>query len=226
MNHLVVDLALHRLSKAVLVCLQELENSPSLIQNRNIAVRCQDLHNSGEITKEEYIFLYTRILLNEFCYKMEDQIGKGVVTGFLFYSNENSKIYYEAGANYPTFLKEFLHHRTPTVDLEGNDHYENDIFIVNTLDTWKNDRQNFSKQFKKTNIKSLMSKRMRLNDFTYGTFECYYPYEYGPNEEDIALIRKELQPIKEQLFHLRSEMEDALKEIHESFPYFEKTISS
>lgn len=216
MESLVLDLALYRLSNAVLSCLEELEKPNSLAKTNDLELRFQELLRQGEITKEEYIYVHTRILLNKFCYKIEERIGRGAMAGFLFYSRDHHALYFGAGANYPPELKAFIHGHPPTVDLKYG---ENSIFygkkgwrVIPSLEHWEDehDKYNFKAVFEKTNVKSLFSKRLFLNGFVFGTFECYFPHKGGPTQEEVDLILSEVQPIKEELYHLRCEMLEVL----------------
>ena len=227
MDYLVVDLALHRLSKAVIDALKELEQPHRESYNDNLAFRFEQWYSRGEITKVEYLFLHSRILLNEFCYKIEDKIGKGCVCGFTFYSKEKHQLFYGAGANYPSILKEFLHYRTPTVDMDGCEQYgDREVFVLNDIDEWPNDRENYLPIFKELKVGTLISKRLRLNGITFGTFECYFPDGNRATDEVITLIRKEVQPIKEQIYHFREEMIQALTTMPQSLIINEKKSSS
>lgn len=210
MEALVVDLAMHRLSDVVIQALNELEQPHRSSNTRNIGMRFRKLHQQGVINREEYLLIQSRILLNEFCYKMEDTCGEGVMCGFSFYSQDQNKLYYGAGANLPSIIKDCWHKSAPTVDMEKDHHYDNDIFVVNRLEEWHDDWERFAPVYMKTNVKSIISKRLRYKEFTFGTFETYFPYEYGPTDEIIDLIRKEVQPIKEQLYEIRKEMVEVI----------------
>lgn len=209
MDSLVVDLALNRLSKAVVSALKDLERPNHHSDCKNLSVRFEHLYSLGEITREEYIFLQTRILLNEFCYKMEQKIGNGVMCGFLFYSKKRHKLYYGAGANYPDLIKKALHEQAPIVDMESSEQYrDNDTLIMDSLELWEPE---YKELFNQAGAKSFVSQRLRLNDLTFGSFNLLFPYENGSTDEIRQLIGAEIQPIKEQLYHYREEMIEALR---------------
>src|SRR3954451_7978886 len=94
MEHLIVDLASHKLSKKVLQCLEELERPYCKNKIDALSVRIEELYKQGKLVKYGYLLIRARIVLNRFCYDIEDRLGEGVVCGFTFYSQERHKLYY------------------------------------------------------------------------------------------------------------------------------------
>jgi hypothetical protein len=157
--------------------------------------------------------------LNDFCEYIESKIGKGVQTGFLFYSQSKNLLYYGAGKRYPSLLKEFFNQRKPMFNMDGDANYKNEIFVVNDVEELGKEEActSFSDIYLQANVESGFSKRLRINGSTFGSFQCYYPYKNGPTQEDIEYIREKVQPIKEELYHIRNELLDTLHELDESF---------
>jgi len=211
MDALIFDLALHRLSKNVISKLQELADPQKFVKvgEDHPALHFERMYENGEISRLEYLMLHSRVILNDFCYMMEEKIGHGVVCCFTFYSKERHKLFFGAGGNYPKLLRKLYHNNPPTVCLETDLHYsDNELLIINNLDQWVEvgDWEDYVPAYRKTKVRSFISKRLRKNDFTFGTFETCFPYENGPTSEIAKLIRKEVQPIKEELYHIRNEM--------------------
>lgn len=204
--------AVAKLSKEVMQFIKIMEQPHRDSKSKNVSIHLERLYNQGVLTKQDYLFLSARVILNDLCYRVEKHVGRGSMAGFTFYCEEENKLSFGAGANYPKLLKDFLIRRTPTLNMKGSAHYKNEVFIVKDVDQWEpsQDWENYKETFQQTNVKSLMSKRLRLHDVTFGTFELYFPTLGGPTEDELAYIRKEVQPLKEELYHIRAEMLEAV----------------
>jgi hypothetical protein len=229
MDKLVENLAYHRFRKEISAIVGKELSCPS--EGLNISLRFETLYKQGIISKEDFLFIHTHLMLNDFCESVEEKIGKGVRTGFIFYDRSKKLFYYAAGKNYPPLLKEFLNHREPPVDMDGDTYYKNDICVAPDLEEhkekedlfrYKEDSVRFWAYLLESNVLSGFSKRLRGNGTIFGTFECYYPVKNGPTEEDIKYVRERVQPLKEELYHVRNELLDTLHELDESFFRHEK----
>lgn len=203
LDYLVVDLALHRLNKQVVAYLKELEKPQNLKETEKLDERLKRLVDMGKMKYEDYLILHTRVILNRFCYTVEEHVQNGVMTGFLFFSESTDKLYYGAGANYPKLIKRLLQKQTPTIEMRTQKHYKEDVFLIKSLDTWTEDARNFADTFRLTNFKSGASFRLRKGNTVLGTFEFYFPHENGVKDEHVAYIKKRLRPIIEELFEIR-----------------------
>lgn len=204
----------YRLNKEVKAILS------NVLQNRrnlpNIALALKDAYHQGEISRTDYVYVNVRILLNDFCARAEEHIGKGVQTGFLLYCRSLGQLFYAAGKNYPQPLKHFLRRRTPTICMETD--YVEEVYLVPSVKEWIQQpciRDSFGQAFSQTDRQSLISKRMRYNGSIFGTFEAYFPTEHAYTDEDINWLHQELQPLKVELYKLRDEMLEALQTLED-----------
>lgn len=215
MRNFTHNFAIHSLSKKVLELIEELEHprhpKHRLVQRKFI----DELYNKGHLNKQEHIFMTARIILNDFCEEVEQHIGRGARAGVLFYCQDRKLLCYAAGSHYPQALKDYCVMQAPSLDLESSIHYTDDIFRLQDIDDWYKkdewDKFNFVPLFKDCGVKSMLSKRMRMNGFTFGTLEVYFPDYGGVTDEEVQWIREKLQPVKEQLSICRVEMIDALE---------------
>lgn len=214
MRNFTEDFMLHNLSKKVIEFIRELEQPHRDSLKPDMEGHLERLYKIGEFSKQDYLFAKARVLLNRFCYDVEERIGRGVRTGILFYCWERKLLCYGAGAHYPQPMKDKCVMQPPSLDLESNVHYKDDVFILNDIEDWykkNSDKHNYVPVFREAGVKSMLSKRMRLNGFTFGTFEVYFPHHDGITEEELLYIREKLQPVKEKLYHIREEMIEAVE---------------
>ncbi|MFP5109683.1 hypothetical protein ACSU6B_23435 [Neobacillus sp. C211] len=214
MKNFTENYALNNLSKRVIEFIRELEQPHRDSNKKDFEGHLERLYKTGEFSKQDYLFAKARILLNRFCYDVEKKIGRDVKVGILFYCQDRKLLCYGAGAHYPQKMKEYCVLQRPSLDLESSIHYQNDVVRLNNIDDWysiDSDSQNFVPLFKECGIKSMFSKRMRLNGLTFGTIEVYFPHYDGITDEEILYIREKLQPVKEKLYHIREEMIEAVE---------------
>lgn len=206
--------AIHSLSKKVLELIDQLEY-PQPKKMKLVGREYIDrLYDSGHLNKQEHIFMTARIILNEFCEEVEEHIGRGARVGVLFYCQDRKMLCYAAGSHYPQALKQYCVRQPPSLDLESSIHYTDDIFHLRDIEDWYKkdsvDEFDFVPIFKDCGVKSMLSKRMRMDGKTFGTLEIYFPDYGGMTDEEILWVREKLQPVKEQLFHCREEMVEAM----------------
>jgi hypothetical protein len=213
MKNFTEDFMLRNLSKKVIDFIRELEQPHKDSNKPNMSGHLERLYRTGEFSQQDYLFTKARVLLNRFCYEVEEHIGRGAMTGFLFYCQDRKVLCYGAGANYPQLLKEYCVRQPASLDLETELHYKNEVFILKDIEDWPKDDDDhgFVPVFREAGVKSMLSKRMRLNGFTFGTFEVYFPHYDGVTDEELLYIREKLQPLKERLYHIREEMIEAIE---------------
>lgn len=204
----------HNLSKRVIDFIRELEQPHRDSNKLDLEGHLERLYQTGEFSKEDYLFAKVRVLLNRFCYEVEDRIGRGVRSGFIFYCEDKKLLCYGAGANYPQELKKYCVRRAPTLEMEDSIHYVNDVCrFKNVVEEWPEESGEIQYRplLKEAGVVSYFSKRMRLNGSTMGTFEVYFDHEDGVTPEEEQFIREKLQPVKEKLYHIREEMIEAIE---------------
>ncbi|MFP5116117.1 hypothetical protein ACSU64_27805 [Bacillaceae bacterium C204] len=212
MKNFTEDFMLHNLSKRVIDFIRELEQPHRNSNKLDLSGHLERLYRTGEFSKQDYLFAKARVLLNRFCYEVEEHIGRGAMTGFLFYCQDRKLLCYGAGANYPQKLKEYCVRQPPSLDLETDLHYKDEVFRLDDIEDWPEDHDDhgFLPVYRASGVKSGLSKRMRLNGFTFGTFEVYFDHYDRVTDEELLYIREKLQPLKEKLYHIREEMIEAL----------------
>lgn len=209
------NFTLHLLSKEVKSLLAKLQTTKDTIEP-NLAIEFKNLYVEGKITKQDYLFLYTRMLLTEFCLDIEATVGNGVRTGFCFYCEDEGRLFFGAGPHFPPAMKEFYKQQTFLFLPMTSEDYEKNVYCIQDISERKNSWSRLYRHMKADGIQSVMRIRLNYKDFSFGVFELYYPMVNGPKTADEPYLRQKIIDIKKELYHMRQEMLDTIKCLEEA----------
>lgn len=214
MDLFIESLAEHRLSKE---CKALLEKDYFYLSKKNNArEHLLKMFEDGHLTKEEYIFCESRILLKEYSSLIKNDMN-GLGGGFFLFSKTQYKIYYTSGCNYPESLKNFFHENEPLFDCFAvpSKYYDKDhFFVVNDLHTAKLYTP-IRDLVIEDNVKSVIFHRLHYNGIIMGSFAMYFDKKNVINEKHKRYLEKQLKIVSKTLYHLRDEMLQVLKETEE-----------
>lgn len=205
MEQFVESLVEHRLSKEVKELLR-LNRFPVLAQKNNVRAQLQELLAKGIIPKSDYLFFEARMLLNDYCVKIEEELGCDG-TAFMFYCANLDKMYFGAGPNFPLAMREIYNDKPPAWDFI---HYDDDVIMSqdapNNL-AFKHER----KVILEVKALSGFSLLLRVGGACLGSFEVHWNRRNAVESWHIDYLRKELKEVSKALYNIRHEMLDTLK---------------
>lgn len=205
MEQFVESLVEHRLSKEVKELLR-LNKFPVIAKQNNVRTQMQGLLAKGIIPKSDYLFFEARMLLNDYCAKIEDELGCDA-TAFMLYCANMNKMYFGAGPNFPLAMREVYNDKSPAWDFI---YYDDDVIISQDAPNdiaFKHEAETILK------VKALsgFSLLLRVGGACLGSFEVHWNRKNAVKPGDVEHVREELKQVSKALYNIRHEMLDTLK---------------
>lgn len=205
MEQFVESLVEHRLSKEVKQLLR-LNKFPVLAKQNNVRAHLQELLAKGIIPKSDYLFFEARMLLNDYCVKIEEELGCDG-TAFMFYCANLDKMYFGAGPNFPLAMREVYNDKPPAWDFM---HYDDDVIVTQDA---PNDPvfKHYAKVILEAKALSGFTLLLRVGGTCLGSFEVHWNRKNAVSPGDVEHVREELKQVAKALYNIRHEMLDTLK---------------